>query len=31
MILKDGNAKVLDDLTFPEVAAVKTVKFLFFF
>ena len=29
MILKDGNLKVLDDLTFPELAAVKTVKFLF--
>jgi hypothetical protein len=29
-ILKDGNEKVLDDLTLPEVAAVKTMKFLFF-
>jgi hypothetical protein len=29
VILKDGNANVLDDLTLPEVAAVKNLKFLF--
>jgi hypothetical protein len=29
VILKSGNANVLDDLTIPEVAAVKSVKFVF--